>query len=135
MAGLVYPAYATCKALDQAATSEKSHWLCYWLAFGGVSALEGVFTQRFPGYYHIKLLLLVWLQSRRYQGARRLYTEFLRPLVRKARPKVDNALSKATAWTVRPASLRRLKCICSSDFPACVPMLARAPAAALAAAH
>lgn len=62
--------------------------------------LEAVFTQRFPGYYHIKLLLLLWLQCKRYQGARRLYTEFLRPLLRKAQPKVDAVLSKASTLMV-----------------------------------
>lgn len=65
--GLAYPAYATCKALDQPASAEKAHWLCYWLAFGGLTAVEGLVTQRFPGYYHLKFLLLLWLQSRRYQ--------------------------------------------------------------------
>jgi hypothetical protein len=100
VAGLIYPAYATCKALDQPASPEKSHWLCYWLVFGGITAVEAFATQRFPGYHHVKLLLLLWLQSRRYQGARRLYVEFLRPLFRKARPKVDAALSRASAWAV-----------------------------------
>ena len=28
--------------------------------------MEAFLTQRFPGYYHLKLLLLLWLQSKRY---------------------------------------------------------------------
>ena len=65
-AGIVYPVYASCKALDGGSAPEKSHWLAYWVAFGGFSALEAFLTQRFPGYYHLKLLLLLWLQSKRY---------------------------------------------------------------------
>ena len=65
-AGIVYPVYASCKALDGGSAPEKSHWLAYWVAFGGFSAVEAFLAQRFPGYYHLKLLLLLWLQSRRY---------------------------------------------------------------------
>lgn len=104
--GLAYPAYATCKALDQQVAMEKSHWLCYWLAFGGLTAVEILVTQQFPGYYHLKFLLLLWLQSRRYQGARRLYTEFVRPLVRKLEPRIDPVLTQMSALKVRTACFR-----------------------------
>ncbi|CAL8464852.1 g4387 [Coccomyxa elongata] len=99
--GLAYPAYATCKALDQPVPTEKSHWLCYWLAFGGLTAVESLVTQRFPGYYHLKFLVLLWLQSRRYQGAKRLYTEFVRPIVRKAEPKFDAVLIQVSTLKER----------------------------------
>ena len=101
-AGMVYPAYASCKALDGGPSTEKSHWLAYWIAFGGVSAVEAFLTQRFPGYYHLKLLLLLWLQSKRYQGAWRLYIEFIRPLYRKLKPKTDAALTQAASVLVSP---------------------------------
>ncbi|CAL5229197.1 g12479 [Coccomyxa viridis] len=96
-AGMVFPAYASCKALDGGSSTEKSHWLAYWIAFGGVSAVEAFLTRRFPGYYHLKLLLLLWLQSKRYQGAWRLYIEFIRPLYRKLKPKADAALTQAAS--------------------------------------
>ena len=100
-AGMVYPAYASCKALDGGTPGEKSHWLAYWIAFGGVSAVEAFLTQRFPGFYHLKLLLLLWLQSKRYQGAWRLYIEFIRPLYRKLKPDADAALTRAASILVR----------------------------------
>ena len=112
-AGMVYPAYASCKALDGGSASEKSHWLAYWIAFGGVSAVEAFLTQRFPGYYHLKLLLLLWLQSKRYQGAWRLYIEFVRPLYRKLKPKTDAALHQATAILVRPCPTTQACKICN----------------------
>ena len=101
VAGVGYPAYASCKALDSGSSSEKSHWLAYWLAFGGISAVEACLAQRFPGYYHLKLLLLLWLQSRRYQGAWRLYIEFIRPVYRKLRPQADASLHQAASVMVR----------------------------------
>ncbi len=111
-AGMAYPAYASCKALDSGSSSEKSHWLAYWLAFGGVSALEACMAQRFPGYYHLKLLLLLWLQSRRYQGAWRLYIELIRPLYCKLRPQVDAVLHQAASVMVR-------LCVLTPTFPFC----------------
>ena len=101
VAGVGYPAYASCKALDSGSSSEKSHWLAYWLAFGGVSAVEACLAQRFPGYSHLKLLLLLWLQSRRYQGAWRLYIEVVRPLYRRLRPQADGSLHQAASVMVR----------------------------------
>jgi len=85
---------------------EKTHWLCYWLAFGGLTTVESLVTQRFPVYYHLKFLLLLWLQSRRYQGARRLYTEFVRPLVRKVEPRIDSVLMQMGSLKVRTACFR-----------------------------
>ena len=111
-AGVGYPAYASCKALDSGSSSEKSHWLAYWLAFGGVSAVEACLAQRFPGYYHLKLLLLLWLQSRRYQGAWRLYIEFIRPLYRKLRPQADASLHQAASVMVR-------LCVLTPSFASC----------------
>lgn len=114
VAGVGYPAYASCKALDSGSSSEKSHWLAYWLAFGGVSAVEACLAQRFPGYYHFKLLLLLWLQSRRYQGAWRLYIEFIRPLYRKLRAQADASLHKAASVMVRLLSPDAHLCISQS---------------------
>ena len=98
--GLAYPAYATCKALEVTGAPERPHWLCYWLAFGGISAVEALTAPSFPGYSHIKLLLLLWLQSKQYQGARRLYVEFLRPLIRQMQPHVDALLQQLHALQV-----------------------------------
>ena len=105
--GLAYPAYATCKALEATGATERPRWLCYWLCFGGISAVEALAAPSFPGYQHLKLLLLLWLQSRRYQGARRLYVEFLRPLIRQIQPHVDMLLQQ----------LHSLKVFCHARIP------------------
>jgi hypothetical protein len=103
--GLAYPAYATCRALEATGAFERPHWLCYWLAFGGISAVEALASPSFPGYSHAKLLLLLWLQSKRYQGARRLYVDLLRPLIRQMQPHVDALLQQLHALQVCCAPL------------------------------
>ena len=57
--------------------------------------------QRFPGYHHVKLLLLLWLQSRRYQGAARLFRLLLRPALHQLRPSTEAFLARAAALAVR----------------------------------
>jgi len=66
-----------------------------------VSAAEAAFVQRFPGYHHVKLLLLLWLQSRRYQGAARLFRLLLRPALHQLRPSTEAFLARAAALAVR----------------------------------
>lgn len=74
----------------------------YWCALACVSVIESAAgPQRFPGYHHAKLLLLLWLQSARYQGAARLYRLLLRPALEKLRPSMEAFLARAAALAVR----------------------------------
>ena len=72
-----------------------------------VSAAEAAAGQRFPGYHHAKLLLLVWLLSSRYQGAARVYRLLLRPALAKLRPSTEAFLERAGAFAVCPATCCR----------------------------
>lgn len=73
----------------------------YWCALACVSVIEAAAgPQRFPGYHHAKLLLLLWLQSARYQGAARLYRLLLRPALEKLRPSMETFLAQAAALAV-----------------------------------
>ena len=78
----------------------------YWCVLACVSAAEAAFVQRFPGYHHVKLLLLLWLQSRRYQGAARLFRLLLRPALHQLRPGTEAFLARAAALAVRCACTR-----------------------------
>ncbi|KAK9860326.1 hypothetical protein WJX84_000780 [Apatococcus fuscideae] len=55
-----------------------------------------------PGYYHAKLLFLLWLQLPQYQGARRLYQQFLRPYLAEHEEWVDARLATVQGLLVRP---------------------------------
>ena len=63
--------------------------------------MEALAAPSFPGYHHVKLLLLLWLQSRHYRGAWRLYVGLLRPLVKKLQPHVDGTLQQLSDIMVR----------------------------------
>ncbi len=77
----------------------------YWCVLACVSAAEAAFVQRFPGYHHVKLLLLLWLQAKRYQGAARLFRLLLRPALHQLRPSTEAFLARAAALAVR--------CVCT----------------------
>ncbi|KAK9837330.1 hypothetical protein WJX81_006683 [Elliptochloris bilobata] len=104
--GLAYPAYASARTLEEPTSLERTarlaYWLRYWSVLACVSTAEAAAGQRFPGYYHAKLLLLLWLQSRRYQGAARLYCLLLRPALDKLRPSTEAFLARASAFAERP---------------------------------
>eukprot|EP00887_Chlorella_sp_A99_P005768 scaffold1.g5768.t1 len=118
-AGVVYPAYASFKAVEALATSEgagqqdlerqrnarwqAAKWLCYWGVYGVLTVAERVLDRALPWvpyYQTIKLAFLLWLQARgphawrevpRYEGAQRL-AALARPWLLKAQPFVDETL-------------------------------------------
>ncbi|QDZ25301.1 hypothetical protein HOP50_16g78490 [Chloropicon primus] len=120
LVGAAYPVYRTFKALERrsirassreggsSGTNPLEQWLgggvegdrqdclTYWSVFGCVSMAEAgaePLFQMFPWYYHCKLGLLVWMQSKR--GAEKLYREYMRPLLLKHENTVDAALTYA----------------------------------------
>uniref|UniRef100_A0A7S2YWL1 HVA22-like protein n=1 Tax=Chloropicon laureae TaxID=464258 RepID=A0A7S2YWL1_9CHLO len=94
--GCAYPVYRTFKALERRRflfDNSREGALTYWSVFGCLNMAEAAsepFFQWFPWYFHCKLGLLIWLQSR--NGAEKMYREFLRPLLRKHEESVDEAL-------------------------------------------
>ena len=89
----------------------------YWCALACVSVVEAAAgPQRFPGYHHAKLLLLLWLQSARYQGAARLYRLLLRPALEKLRPSMEAFLARAAALAVRTCT----SLTCTSQSTGCM---------------
>ncbi|KAK9807260.1 hypothetical protein WJX73_004481 [Symbiochloris irregularis] len=106
--GVLYPAYATFKAVETTkqdpveANKQLSQWVTYWTIFGGVSVVEGLFSKKPPGYHHVKLLFLLWLQSSSYQGARRLYLNHARPFLLKHEHQADHLLGQIQNFMARP---------------------------------
>ena len=70
--GTAYPIYSSFALLESTAPAkereaEAAQWLTYWAVYGVLSAAEQMFVTRPPLYYHLKLALLFWLQSSKYQ--------------------------------------------------------------------
>ncbi len=107
--GVVYPAYASFKAVEllrvRHDSVEASRWLTYWAVFGTLAAAERILDRLIPyvPYYPtVKLALLLWLQSPRYGGATRLARRFAYPLLARAHPHIDAFLEALKMWAARP---------------------------------
>ena len=72
--GSAYPVYASFSLLESNLSSKEkeqqaTQWLTYWAIYGVISAAEQLIESRPPLYFHLKLALLLWLQSSNYQVA------------------------------------------------------------------
>ncbi|XP_057962732.1 HVA22-like protein k [Malania oleifera] len=96
--GIVVPVYSTFRAIERKDQNEQQRWLLYWAAYGSFSIVE-VFADKllswFPMYYHLKFAFLVWLQLPSVDGARLLYTSYLRPFFLRHQARIDQVIDLA----------------------------------------
>ncbi|GAA5881549.1 hypothetical protein JCM3774_002020 [Rhodotorula dairenensis] len=108
-ASLLYPTYASYKALrpaasvgrtpaDQAAHLER--WLMFWCVMGCVALWEqwaewGI--SWFPFYHEVKTLVVLWLVLPQIQGATYIYINHLSPFLTSHEGEIDAAMSNARA--------------------------------------
>ncbi|CAK4259699.1 unnamed protein product [Aphanomyces euteiches] len=93
--GVLYPAYASFKALESPADDDDKQWLTYWVVYALTTSVEEAaetVLQFFPGYYVLKCLFLVWLMLPKTRGAAIIYRSFIRPLLKKYEPLLDAKL-------------------------------------------
>jgi receptor expression-enhancing protein 5/6 len=84
LAGFVYPAYMSFKALDTPDPQDDIQWLTYWVVFASFSIIEqtfGFITNYIPMYFYLKIAFFVWLYHPQFKGASVLYSKVLRPLL------------------------------------------------------
>ncbi|KAI8865679.1 hypothetical protein GQ42DRAFT_165943 [Ramicandelaber brevisporus] len=84
LAGFVYPAYASIRAIESPAANDDTQWLTYWVVFALLSTLEffGSLIVYFVPMYHLfKVFFLVWLYLPTTRGAEHVYAMVLRPLL------------------------------------------------------
>eukprot|EP00088_Acartia_fossae_P064583 TRINITY_DN79513_c0_g1_i1.p2 TRINITY_DN79513_c0_g1~~TRINITY_DN79513_c0_g1_i1.p2 ORF type:complete len:165 (+),score=8.95 TRINITY_DN79513_c0_g1_i1:306-800(+) len=82
LAGFLYPAYQSFKALETARKTDDEHWLTYWIVFGLFNTLEyfkDAMIYYIPFFYVFKLAFLLWLYLPWTNGARTVYLSFIRP--------------------------------------------------------
>lgn len=112
-ASLLYPTYASYKALrpaasvgrapaDQAAHLER--WLMFWCVMGCVAVWEqwaewGV--SWFPFYHEVKTLVVLWLVLPQIQGATYVYIHHLSPFLTSHEGEIDTAVTNARASATR----------------------------------
>jgi len=99
-AGVVYPFYATFKALQSKNGDETTRWLQYWMIFVALSQLEFVFDgigAYLPLYFEAKLLFVLWLCVGRFKGATYLCEKYVEPLLIAHQGKIDEQISLVTS--------------------------------------
>jgi len=96
--GLLYPAYASYKAVKTKNVKEYVKWMMYWIVFALFCALEtftDVFLSWVPFYYEIKIIFVFWLLSPVTKGASFLYRKFVHPQLNKREKEIDEAIAQA----------------------------------------
>jgi receptor expression-enhancing protein 5/6 len=109
--GVVWPAYASFKALQKMGESEADvQWLTYWIIFGLFYTLEflpDLLISWVPLYYEAKVAFVLWLQLPYFNGASQLYGGKVQPFLETYEEKID-----ATVTT----SLEKVKNIKADDL-------------------
>ncbi|XP_010552583.1 PREDICTED: HVA22-like protein c [Tarenaya hassleriana] len=79
---LVYPLYASIKAIETKCIAEDEQWLTYWVLYSLVTLVELTFAkvlEWFPIWTYAKLFGACWLVLPRFNGAAYVYRHFIRP--------------------------------------------------------
>ncbi|KAM7080709.1 receptor expression-enhancing protein 4 isoform 2-T2 [Ciconia maguari] len=96
--GMLYPAYASYKAVKTKNIREYVRWMMYWIVFALFMATE-TFTDLliswFPFYYEIKMAFVIWLLSPYTRGASLLYRKFVHPTLSRKEKEIDTYITQA----------------------------------------
>lgn len=119
MIGYAYPAYMTCVAVHSKDFSAHTQWLTFWIVqtyFRIVETLmDFFFSGWIPFYYTMKVILLLWLVSPHFTGARKIYHMFIMPQLLKYEHEIDEQVarihsrSKEHIEDMRIASLKHIR--------------------------
>uniref|UniRef100_A0A8C8S423 Receptor expression-enhancing protein n=1 Tax=Pelusios castaneus TaxID=367368 RepID=A0A8C8S423_9SAUR len=96
--GMLYPAYASYKAVKTKNIREYVRWMMYWIVFALFMAMETLtdtFISWFPFYYEIKMAFVVWLLSPYTKGASLLYRKFVHPTLSRREKEIDLYITQA----------------------------------------
>ncbi|XP_016160954.1 PREDICTED: receptor expression-enhancing protein 4 isoform X2 [Ficedula albicollis] len=95
---MLYPAYASYKAVKTKNIREYVRWMMYWIVFSLFMATE-TFTDLliswFPFYYEVKMAFVIWLLSPYTRGASLLYRRFVHPTLARKEKDIDAFLVRA----------------------------------------
>merc|ERR1712072_203095 len=89
-AAVVYPMYASMKAIERKRPDDDTLWLTYWIVYISVLMSESIGVVFWiPKYRFVKLCLIYYLISPRFKGAVTLYKSGIAPIFRKLSPSID----------------------------------------------
>ncbi|KAM6035477.1 receptor expression-enhancing protein 4 isoform 2-T2 [Theristicus caerulescens] len=96
--GMLYPAYASYKAVRSKNIREYVRWMMYWIVFALFMATETItdlLISWFPFYYEVKMAFIIWLLSPYTRGASLLYRKFVHPTLSRKEKEIDTYIIQA----------------------------------------
>jgi len=103
LVGVVYPAFASLKAVLHGSPESASAWLRYWVVLGVFSLVEllldlviNPISYSFPAYLVVKCLFLVWcMLPVSWNGSDLLFNQVLFPLFKQHHKEIEEQAEKA----------------------------------------
>ncbi|KAJ9187508.1 hypothetical protein P3X46_002954 [Hevea brasiliensis] len=80
---LVYPLYASIKAIESKSRTDDQQWLTYWVLYSMMTIFELTFSkilECIPIWPYAKLIVTCWLVLPHFNGAAHVYQHFIRPV-------------------------------------------------------
>lgn len=97
--GVLYPAYASYKAVKNKDVRAHLQWMMYWIVFAFFTCIETVsdifISFWMPFYYEFKILFVLWLLSPATKGSSILYRRFVHPQLVEREQEIDELIEKA----------------------------------------
>uniref|UniRef100_A0A8C6N711 Receptor expression-enhancing protein n=1 Tax=Melopsittacus undulatus TaxID=13146 RepID=A0A8C6N711_MELUD len=90
--GMLYPAYASYKAVRTKDIRQYVRWMMYWIVFAlfkAVETLTDLLISWFPFYYEVKMAFIIWLLCPYTRGASLLYRRFVHPTLSRREKDID----------------------------------------------
>ncbi|PSR85056.1 HVA22-like protein [Actinidia chinensis var. chinensis] len=85
LVALVYPLYASIKAIETRSPADDQQWLTYWVLYSLITLFELTFAkvlEWFPIWPYVRLIATCWLVLPQFKGAKYVYEHFVRPIYR-----------------------------------------------------
>ncbi|RZC59797.1 hypothetical protein C5167_007102 [Papaver somniferum] len=83
---LLYPLYASVRAIESTSKVDDEQWLAYWIFYSFLTLMEMVLEPVLvwiPIWYDIKLAFVAWLVLPQFRGAAFIYENHVREVLRK----------------------------------------------------
>jgi receptor expression-enhancing protein 5/6 len=96
--GFAYPAFKSFQAIETKHKGDDTQWLVYWVIFAFFSIMEtfvDLLLYWIPFYYAFKLAFLLWAMLPQTKGAKFVYDNFLKDLLKKNESRIDAAMADA----------------------------------------
>ncbi|GER56498.1 protein HVA22 [Striga asiatica] len=111
---LLYPLYASMRAIESPSTLDDQQWLTYWVLYSFITLFElscWKVLQWLPFWPYVKLLFCLWLVLPIFNGAAYIYENFVRTYVKVGRNNVGSNYPEGQRKVLQMMSLDARKSV------------------------